>query len=226
MQKSTLPLPRPVLRHLLESQEIGIGSRVLEVGCGRGELVAFLDHLGIDVTGLDESTEDLTLAREAAPRVDLYCGPIESWLPFDDGRFDMVLIRQAAAYEGNLTSSKCLTGTANLLRYLRPGGALTFLRRSEYGVPGHEVACYARHLSHFPGTCRVSHLPTSLTSWEACRWMLGLPMREAFQTITLQLPPGRGWINELDERFHETSNSRGATCCDWARQEANAHRAA
>ena len=51
---SSVPLPRAVVRHLLFAHQIGLGSRVLDVGCGHGELVHFLDDLGMDAVGLDE----------------------------------------------------------------------------------------------------------------------------------------------------------------------------
>ena len=46
-------LPLRVLRHLIVKHDVPIGSRVLDVGCGRGQLVQFLYELGFDVTGID-----------------------------------------------------------------------------------------------------------------------------------------------------------------------------
>ena len=65
---STTPLPRAVVRHLLFSHQIGMGSRVLVVGCGHGELVHFFDDLGMDAAGLDESPENVSWAAEHEPR--------------------------------------------------------------------------------------------------------------------------------------------------------------
>ena len=63
-----LAVPRAVLRHLLFAHQIGLGSRVLDVGCGHGDLVHVLDDLGLDASGLDESAENVIWAKELEPR--------------------------------------------------------------------------------------------------------------------------------------------------------------
>jgi SAM-dependent methyltransferase len=60
--------------------------RVLEVGCGEGELAERLQtELGCEVVALDQSERMVELTR--ARRVDARVGDVQA-LPFDDGEFD------------------------------------------------------------------------------------------------------------------------------------------
>ncbi len=60
-------LPRRLLRHIFEGCPIGVGSRVLDVGCGSGELLRFLYQLCLDVSGLDDSQENVRASRSISP---------------------------------------------------------------------------------------------------------------------------------------------------------------
>jgi SAM-dependent methyltransferase len=62
--------------------------RVLEVGCGEGELAARLEaELGVELVALDQSPRMVELARERG--VDARVGDVQT-LPFPDGSFDVV----------------------------------------------------------------------------------------------------------------------------------------
>ena len=63
--------------------------RVLEVGCGEGELAARLvAELGVELVALDQSTRMVELAREKS--VDARVGDVQR-LPFPDASFDAVV---------------------------------------------------------------------------------------------------------------------------------------
>jgi ubiquinone/menaquinone biosynthesis C-methylase UbiE len=68
-----------------------LGTRVLDLGCGEG---ATLFHLGEPpgATGLDLFPEKIAFARERLPRCNFVVGSVYE-LPFDDGSFDHVLVR-------------------------------------------------------------------------------------------------------------------------------------
>lgn len=146
-------LPRRLLRHLIVAHGIGVGSRVLDAGCGSGELTGYLSLLGIDVTGLDSSPVAIAAARRTVPNFDLHLTRSEHDVPSPDRQFDLVIVRGLSVYGHSLTSGEALGTTARLLSGLRPGGTLAFLART--GVPderfGHSTACYRQHLSCFPG---------------------------------------------------------------------------
>lgn len=67
-------------------------SRVLDVGCGPGFLMAFLHELEIDVEGVDFSESSLTLAPpEMRDRITI--GPVTA-LPVADAAYDLVVCRE------------------------------------------------------------------------------------------------------------------------------------
>lgn len=66
--------------------------RVLDVGCGPGFLLTFLDELGIETEGVDFSPTSLTLAPpQVRDRISI--APVEG-LPVDDEGYDLVLCRE------------------------------------------------------------------------------------------------------------------------------------
>ncbi len=73
-------------RRLFDSTQMGVGYRVLDVGCGRGELCAYLDSLGIRCAGIDESAVHVVEAQRAAPACDFTCGSINNAVNGPQGR--------------------------------------------------------------------------------------------------------------------------------------------
>ncbi|MFH0845169.1 MAG: class I SAM-dependent methyltransferase [Pseudomonadota bacterium] len=68
------------------------GERVLDIGCGQGNHLLFLNRLGLDVTGVDASPYMISRARERlGNRCSLKIGRAED-LPFDDNEFDLVVL--------------------------------------------------------------------------------------------------------------------------------------
>jgi SAM-dependent methyltransferase len=79
----------PARLALLAATGVGPGTRVLDVGCGSGELLALLAGAGADVSGVDVAAGMVALARRAAPAADVRVASAES-LPWPDGAFDVV----------------------------------------------------------------------------------------------------------------------------------------
>lgn len=185
-------LPRRLLRHLILSHETLVGSQVLDAGCGSGELVRFLDRLGLEAFGLDESPEAVATARAAAPHLGFYEARIDETIPWAAQRFDLVLVRNLAVHGGSLFSLAALRATANLLACARPGGHLVFLARlagdSHAGIAGHSESCYARHLACFPGERHTTGFPDGLVAAVALTWFLGGRLRSGYVTASLRVP--------------------------------------
>jgi SAM-dependent methyltransferase len=123
----------------------GGGSRILEVGCGAGELAARLSRDGYAVIAIDSDSESVAAARQLGLNARL-----AKWPHFDDGYFDAVLftrslhhihpldysVRHAAdrlrdgghiivedfAYES--ADEKTLRWFASAVRFLEAAGAL------------------------------------------------------------------------------------------------------
>lgn len=75
-------------KYLLKS--IKKTDRVLEAGCGKGQIVAALDYLGIDVVGLDFSEDIIQEINEYRPDLKAEAGDIRD-LRFKDNEFSVYL---------------------------------------------------------------------------------------------------------------------------------------
>lgn len=115
---------------------LGTAQRVLELGCGIGNEVAYLDRLGLDVIGVDFSGVGLERARAKWPaqadRFQQY-GALD-YLARTEGTFDAVYSIFGAMWFNDPEEILPLA-----LRRLRPGGVLAFSHLPP--VPGcHGVA--------------------------------------------------------------------------------------
>jgi demethylmenaquinone methyltransferase / 2-methoxy-6-polyprenyl-1,4-benzoquinol methylase len=118
----------PLWRRFLVSRLPADGGHVLDVATGTGLVAAELVRRGFTVTGVDQSTEMLALARERfGERGELVEASAES-LPFDDERFDHLTFTYLLRYVGDPGAT-----LRELARVVRPGGAVASL---EFGVPG------------------------------------------------------------------------------------------
>lgn len=81
-----------VRRRQLEQLEIKPGHRVLDIGCGRGDVVAELVRQGIDIVGVDYSWDAVRLSGEALGSTGAVVQGDAVHLPFRDGAFDAVLM--------------------------------------------------------------------------------------------------------------------------------------
>ncbi|MGP0047828.1 MAG: class I SAM-dependent methyltransferase [Solirubrobacteraceae bacterium] len=78
------------LRRTFALSHVRPGDRVLDLGCGAGELTGALAGAGAQVVGVDVAEAALARARRAHPELDLTLVPIEGPLPLDDASFDVV----------------------------------------------------------------------------------------------------------------------------------------
>ena len=101
--------------------------RVLDIGCGAGNHLLFLNKLGLDITGIDASPYMISLAgKRLGHRCTLKTGLAED-LPFDDNEFDLaVLIHtldfldnpvQALREAGRVAKRKVFIGVVNSLSW-------------------------------------------------------------------------------------------------------------
>lgn len=118
------------------------GGRVLDVGCGTGQLVAALAERSVRAWGVDVSLEMLQVARAKLPRGAFKAAPAER-LPFKDGWFDRVvftlvvhLVDRPAAF-------------AEARRVLAPGGRIVIATFE----PGHFGRYYLNR--YFPSVAAI-----------------------------------------------------------------------
>jgi len=111
--------PSRLASHLFDRYRMAKGMKILDTGCGRGELLEGFDRLGLEVTGLDRSPS----AIEQLQRFHVgYCDLGRDAFPFPDAAFDVVFSKSMIEhfYEPDHFLSESL-------RVLKPGGRLIVL---------------------------------------------------------------------------------------------------
>ncbi|HEX3910545.1 MAG TPA: class I SAM-dependent methyltransferase [Solirubrobacteraceae bacterium] len=93
--------------------------RVLDVGCGEGQLTAAVAQAGFQVLGLDVAQEPLRRARERHPELELRLVEPEGQWPLPDAGFDVVWAGETI--EHVLDTAAWLS---QVRRVLAPGGSL------------------------------------------------------------------------------------------------------
>jgi SAM-dependent methyltransferase len=105
----------------LVARHIGHASRVLDVGCGEGQVARHLAAHGGDVVGLDPTPSQLAVARDrgGGPR---YGRARADALPCRDGAFDAVLVCLALEHVDRFEAA-----IGEVARVLEPGGTFLLL---------------------------------------------------------------------------------------------------
>jgi ubiquinone/menaquinone biosynthesis C-methylase UbiE len=114
-----------VYRKLIAQAELSDGQRVLEIGCGTGNLAtrAKRDHPGVELIGCDPDPRALGRAQRKARRLTgiRFENGYAQRLPYADGEFDRVL---SSMMLHHLDEEAKPTAAAEIFRVLRPGGRL------------------------------------------------------------------------------------------------------
>jgi SAM-dependent methyltransferase len=207
---------------LLNSTTIGVGFRVLDVGCGRGELAAYLDSLGVHCTGMDESPASIMEARRAVPACEFNCASISDRVAVPKAGFDLVLVRQTSVFQASLLSPATFAASLQLLARVRPGGCLAFLARigtDRLAAGGHRLSCYARHFGALPGNYELHEMADGLIGRSFRAWGAG-QNGSGYAVAVLRLPPQPLTQDEWRQAAIVAANDAGAPCCQWAAQKA------
>jgi ubiquinone/menaquinone biosynthesis C-methylase UbiE len=130
---------RAAHRRLADQAGIQAGQRVLEIGCGTGNLALLVKrlHPGATVVGLDPDPKALARAARKAGRAGL---PLQldrgfaDALPYPDGSFDRVL---SSFMFHHLQAADRRSALAEVRRVLGPGGSLHLLDFGGGQHPGH-----------------------------------------------------------------------------------------
>ena len=128
-------------------QRLGIapGTRLLDVGCGAGQIALIAARAGAKVTGCDIATNWIEQARTraAAEGLDITFeeGDAEA-LPYQDGQFDAVV-----SMFGAMFAPRPELVAAELTRVCRPGGIIAMANWTPAGFIGQMFKTIARHIA-------------------------------------------------------------------------------
>ena len=114
------PITRQALDELVRTLAVGPGTRLLDIGCGTGDLAARAVARGADVTGIDVASTMVAIARAKVPRARFLVGDAEA-LGFGPGTFDAVACAFCIWHLAEPDRA-----FAEAARVLRAGGAFAF----------------------------------------------------------------------------------------------------
>jgi SAM-dependent methyltransferase len=121
------------------------GTRLLDVGCGAGQLALIAARNGAQVTGCDIATNwlDHARARAAAEGLDIRFeeGDAEA-LPYGDGQFDVV-----TSLIGAMFAPRPELVAAELMRVCRPGGMIAMANWTPSGFIGQMFSTISKHIA-------------------------------------------------------------------------------
>ena len=116
----------PFYEAAFDALGVGIGTRLLDAGCGAGLALSLASERGATVTGIDASRGLLAIARERLAGADLREGDLVT-LPYADDCFDAVTAFNSVQYTGDPTGALREIG-----RVARPGARIAVVT---WGAP-------------------------------------------------------------------------------------------
>lgn len=219
----TQSVSRRLLRYLVSGRQLGPGSRVLEIGCGTGELTRHFHRLSFDVVALDSSSKSIKTATEELPDIDFHLWHEAPDLPEAEHGYDLVLAHNLSLFGQNLSSEEVLRFTAEIASCVRPGGSLVILNRLaptwQDQPGGHLQSCYRRLFSCFPGQGNTSTISDPFTDPRTWSWMFGRRPRSGYLAASLRIPlesiSRKQWHQQALREILRPEES----CCLWARRQ-------
>ena len=125
--------------------EIPAGKKLLDVGCGAGQLALVAARAGVDVVGCDIATNWIERAQARAAEEGLNAkfeeGDAEA-LPYDDGRFDYVV-----SLIGAMFAPRPERVAAEITRVCKPGGTIAMANWTPTGFVGQMFKTIAKHIA-------------------------------------------------------------------------------
>jgi ubiquinone/menaquinone biosynthesis C-methylase UbiE len=181
----------PAAETLVDAAGVGPGDRVLDVGCGTGNVLLAAGHRGAHATGCDPAVgllaEARTRAAQARLAVHLYAAPADA-LPVPDGAFDAVLSGFAVIFAPDPDAA-----LAEMRRAAAPGGVVGLTSWAHHG-PVAEVGRLLRGL--LAGGAR--------SPWTDAAWVRDLVHRHTGGTVRQETAvihacaaSAEAWFDEL-----------------------------
>ena len=110
---------------------VGERPRVLDAGCGAGQVTKMLQNWGCDAVGVDAAERLIGLALSAYPGLAFTVGDLRA-LPYPDREFDALVARYSIIHTA---PDEVPAVVAELARVVRPGGCLLVEFQSSGSAP-------------------------------------------------------------------------------------------
>lgn len=135
----------PEAERFIQRLNLSPGTRLLDVGCGAGQLALIAARAGAAVTGCDIAINWIEAARQRAESeglsINFHRGDAEA-LPYGDGEFDVV-----ASLIGAMFAPRPHLVAEELIRVCRPGGTIAMANWTPGGFVGQMFGTIARHVA-------------------------------------------------------------------------------
>jgi len=122
-----------LLETICDELEIKPGERVLEAGCGTGNLALKIKERGGEVIGLDNCQEALEIYKKKDPNVKTVLADLREKLPFPDNYFDKIASNNTLYI---IPKEKQLDTLKEFYRILKPGGKIVIANLKKGWKPG------------------------------------------------------------------------------------------
>lgn len=108
--------PFNLAKHIVDRFHLKKNSKILDVGCGRCEILDAFKQLGLDISGVDASERIRVFAPKDISKLEILDFSKEN-IPFDDDEFDVIFTKSVIEHIHDPTLLM-----KEILRILKPGG--------------------------------------------------------------------------------------------------------
>ncbi|PJA02414.1 hypothetical protein COX73_00885 [bacterium (Candidatus Gribaldobacteria) CG_4_10_14_0_2_um_filter_36_18] len=129
-----------LLETICDELEIKPGEKILEAGCGTGNLALKIKERGAKVVGLDNCQEALDIYRKKDPTAELVLADLAKKLPFPDNYFDKIASNNTLYAVPREKRDQLMKES---LRILKPGGKIVLANMREGWKP---INVYIDHI--------------------------------------------------------------------------------
>jgi ubiquinone/menaquinone biosynthesis C-methylase UbiE len=122
-----------LLDEICDELNIKNGERILEAGCGTGNLALKIKERGGSVVGLDNCKEALDVFKKKDPSIEVVFSDLLGKLPFPDNSFDKIASNNTIYA---FPKEKQFLAMRELYRILKPGGKIVLANLKKGWKPG------------------------------------------------------------------------------------------
>jgi ubiquinone/menaquinone biosynthesis C-methylase UbiE len=192
----------PDARVFYEDLDVPAGCRLLDVGCGSGQLALLAARDGVDVTGVDIAPNLIERAQARARAEGLNARFIEGDaedLPFEDGSFDVV-----TSLVGAMFAPRPELVARELLRVCSPGGTIAMANWTREGFVGEMFSTFAKFIAPSGMPAPVLWGDETVVRQRLGHGVSSMALRRRLYTFTYPFPPAE--VVEFFRQYYGPTN--------------------